>query len=269
LVDVGNLVGEGEATILTDITSFNPIYVYFEVNELDLLRVMSKGREQASDSDPAGKKGTLPLELGLANEEGYPRVGVTDFADSQVDPNTGTLSVRGVLDNPGQKPALLPGLFTRVRIPIEKSPDMPLVTERAIGFDQSGQYLLVVNAENTVEKRHVSLGRIVDGLRVITSGVEAGDLVVVNGLQRAREGAEVEAEQIDMVTLTASAIEESAAAGEDLQDKDAMPSDELSQEGAAEADVKNETDQSDPAESDAAAAGETSAGVADSEPTQD
>jgi len=264
-------VGEGEATILTDITAFNPIYVYFEINELDLLRVMamSKERRQASDGDAAGKKGALPLELGLANEEGYPRVGVTDFADSQVDPNTGTLSVRGILDNPGKSPDLLPGLFARVRVPIDKSPNMPLVTERAIGFDQSGQYLLVVNAENAVEKRSVSLGRIVDGLRVITRGVDAGDLVVVNGLQRAREGAEVEAEQIDMATLTASAIEESAEAGEEVQDKDATPSDGLDQEKASDADAKNETDQSNPSESNAAAAGETSAGVTDSEPTQD
>jgi hypothetical protein len=125
----------------------------------------------------------------------------------------------------------MPGLFARVRIPFDKSPDMPLVTERAIGFDQSGQYILVVNAENAVEKRNVSLGRILDGLRVITSGVEAGDLVVVNGLQRAREGAEVEAEQIDMATLTASAIEEAADAGEEVQDKATAPSDDLTLSG--------------------------------------
>ena len=85
---------------------------------------------------------------------------------------------------------------------------MPLVTERAIGFDQSGQYVLVVNQENTVEKRDVTLGRIVDGLRVIVSGLEPDDLVVVNGLQRAREGAEVEFEQIEMASLASSAIEQ-------------------------------------------------------------
>lgn len=269
LVDVGNLVGESEATILTDITTYDPIYVYFEVNERDLLQVMSKNRKEPADSKPAGKKGSLPLELGLANEEGYPRVGITDYADSQVDPDTGTLRVRGVLDNPGQKPDLMPGLFARVRIPFDKSPDMPLVTERAIGFDQSGQYILVVNAENAVEKRNVSLGRILDGLRVITSGVEAGDLVVVNGLQRAREGAEVEAEQIDMATLTASAIEEAADAGEEVQDKATAPSDDLTLSGTPDADAQNEAADSASTESNADAAGKTSADAAAPEPTQD
>ena len=218
LVDVGNLVGEGEATVLTDITTYDPIYVYFEVNERDLLEVAERQKqadeEEEEDDGRAGKRNALPLELGLANEEGYPHVGLTDFAESEVDADTGTLRVRGVFENAGRRPDLYPGLFARVRIPYDKIPDMPLVTERAIGFDQSGQYVLVVNAENTVEKRNVSLGRIVDGLRVITSGLDADDRVVVNGLQRAREGAVVEAEQTDMASLTASAIEEAVEIGE-------------------------------------------------------
>jgi hypothetical protein len=163
----------------------------------------------------------------------------------------------------------MPGLFARVRIPIDKSPNMPLVTERAIGFDQSGQYILVVNAENTVEKRIVSLGRSVDGLRVITSGVEADDLVVVNGLQRAREGAEVAAEQIDMATLTASAIEEAADAGEEVQDKATAPSDDLTLSGTPDADAQNEAADSASTESNADAAGKTSEDAPAPEPTQD
>lgn len=212
LVDVGNLVGQGETTLLTDITTYDPIYVYFDVNERDLLRVMSISRNEDADDGRAGKREPTPLELGLANETGYPHSGVTDFAESQVDPDTGTLRVRGVFDNPGRQPLLFPGLFARIRVPIAKRPDMPLVTGRAIGFDQSGQYVLVVNAENVVEKRSVALGSTVDGLQVVESGVEANDLVVVNGLQRAREGIEVEADEVDMATLAASAIEAAAEA---------------------------------------------------------
>lgn len=217
LVDVGNLVGEGEATILTDITTFDPMYVYFEVNERDLLRYISRDREKAQNDDQAadfadegraGRRPPIPLEIGLANEEGYPHPALTDFAESEVDPDTGTIRVRGIVENPGKEPAFVPGLFVRVRLPFETRPDIPLVTERAVGFDQSGQYVLLVNSEKVVEKRNVTLGAIVDGLRVITSGVEASDLVVVNGLQRAREGAEVEPTETDMATLTASAIKE-------------------------------------------------------------
>ena len=212
LVDIGNLVGQGETTILTDITTYDPIYVYFDVNERDLLRVMSMSREEDADEGRAGKRQPTPLELGLANETGYPHKGVTDFAESQVDPETGTLRVRGVFDNPGKQPLLFPGLFARIRVPIAKRPDMPLVTERAVGFDQSGQYVLVVNAEDLVEKRSVELGPTVDGLRVVESGVDPGERIVVNGLQRAREGIEVEAEVVDMATLSASAIQGAAAA---------------------------------------------------------
>ncbi len=259
LVDVSNLVGQGETTILTDITTYDPIYVYFEVNERDLLRVMSMNRKQDADEGRAGKRPPSPLELGLANETGYPHSGITDFSSSQVDPDTGTLRVRGIFDNPGQLPLLLPGLFARIRAPIAKRPDMPLVTERAIGFDQSGQYVLVVSAEKVVEKRSVTLGPTVDGLRVVESGVEADELVVVNGLQRAREGVEVEAEQVDMATLTASAIEGAIDVDEEAraQKKGLELSDQLPMSGAPEADSKSEATDLDPSETGDGPVGES------------
>ncbi len=205
LVDVGNLVGQGETTLLTDITTYDPIYVYFDLNERDLLRVMSMNLDKGDDEGRAGKRKSRLLELGLANETGYPHKGFSDFAESQVDPETGTLRVRGVFDNPGQQPSLIPGLFVRIRAPIAERPDMPLVAERAIAFDQSGRYVLVVNADNVVEKRPVVLGPTVEGLMAIESGVVAGERIVVNGLQRAREGIEVETEEVDMADLSASA----------------------------------------------------------------
>jgi RND family efflux transporter MFP subunit len=207
LVDVGNLVGQGEATVLTDITTYDPIYVSFEVNERDLLRVMTMHRETTAGEGPAGKRSSATLELGLANEEGYPHKGKTDFAESQVDAETGTLRVRGVLDNPGAQPVLFPGLFARIRVPIAKHADMPLVSERALGFDQSGRFLLVVTPENLVEKRRVILGSLQNGFYAVEKGIDAEDRIVVKGLQRAREGAEVRAEEIDMATLAASALE--------------------------------------------------------------
>ena len=208
LVDVGNLVGQGEATILTDITTYDPMYVYFEVNERDLLRYLERYRGESGHTGNAGRRDDeTEIEVGLANEEGYPHKGMTDFAESQVDPDTGTILVRGVLSNPGREPEILPGLFTRVRVAVAQRPDMPLVAERAIGFDQSGSYLLVVNSENTVEKRNVTLGTLVDGLRAIEDGLADNDRVVVNGLQRARVGAEVAPEEVDMGSLSASALE--------------------------------------------------------------
>ena len=217
LVDVGNLVGDGEATLLTRITKYDPMHVYFNLNERDLLMVMAMYRQRVADKglDPQtepGAEAEIPLYLGLANEEGYPHEGIADFAESSVDPETGTLELRGVFPNPGRTPVLVPGLFARIQMPIDKQEDALLVSERAIGADQGGRYLLVVNKENVVEKRPIRLGRLADGLRVISEGLQPGELVIVNGLQRARPGGKVVPERIDMSALTASALEAAAEA---------------------------------------------------------
>ncbi len=216
-VDVGNLVREVRATVLTDITRYDPMYVYFDLNERDLLRVMAiykkrveeKGIDSTADSQVRAE---IPLFLGLADEPGFPHQGVFDFSESGVDPETGTLRLRGVFENPGMPPALLPGLFARVRMPIAQRPDMPLVTERAIGADQSGRFLLVVNSENVIEKRNIQQGQLVDGMRVIEEGLQNDDWVVVNGIQRARPGAKVDPEKTEMASLTASARGQAMAA---------------------------------------------------------
>ncbi|MDH3912125.1 MAG: efflux RND transporter periplasmic adaptor subunit [Rhodospirillales bacterium] len=219
LVDLGNLVGEGEATVLTEITVLDPMYVYFNLNELDLLKVVdsyrARVREKGMDTttESASKAG-FEVFLGLSDEEGFPRKGILDFAESGLDPKTGTLQLRATFENAMRPPELYPGLFGRVRLPIAERPDMPLVTERAIGSDQSGHYLLVVNQENIVEKHNVELGRLVDGLRVIESGLRPEDQVVVNGIQRARPGGKVDPEQTGMETLTATAIAAASGARE-------------------------------------------------------
>jgi len=210
-VDLGNLVGESEPTLLTTVTRYDPIYVYFNLNERDLLKVMAMVRQKAEETghDPsseASSEAKIPTFIGLANEEGYPHEGILNFAESGVDPGTGTLQLRGVFPNPGSRPVLVPGLFTRVRMPIDERENALLVSERAIGADQSGRYLLAVNSENVVEKRLIRMGQLVDGLAVIEEGLRPGEWVVVNGLQRARPGAKVDPEQTDMASLKASAL---------------------------------------------------------------
>lgn len=216
-VDVGNLVGEGESTLLTKVTRFDPMYVYFNLNELDLLRVTSMYRNQVKekginpDEDPPSRA-EIKLSLGLANEEGFPHEGIADFAESSVDPGTGTLQLRGIFPNPGPAFVLFPGLFARLRMPIDKRDKALLVTERAIGADQAGNYLLSVSSENKVEKRTIRMGQLVDGLRVIEEGLAPGERVIVKGVQRARPGAKVDPEQIDMKTLMSSTMKAAAQA---------------------------------------------------------
>ena len=220
LVDIGNLVGEGEATVLTEVTLYSPIYVYFNLNERDLLRVMKAIRENAEaeglnpeDIDEI----EIPLYLGLANEEGYPHEGRYEYADSAVDPETGTLQLRGIFENSQRPPRLLPGLFARIRMPEGERPDMPLVSERAIGNDQRGVYLLVVNAENLVERRSVKTGQRIDGLIVIEDGLQKDDRVVVKGVQRARPGRKVDPEAVDMADLSTSALRKAAEQAEQAE----------------------------------------------------
>ena len=190
LVDPGNLVGAGKPTPLAYITRLDPIYAYFSVNERDLIRIMKKGR---GEGKPVAQV-TLPVYLGIAGEEGYPHEGRFDFASSSVDPNTGTLLLRGVFSNPkigAAPPRLLAGMFARIRIPVDVRDRALLVSERALGVDQAGRYLLVVNDQNVVEQRSVKVGALIEGMRVIEEGLKGDEWVVVDGIQRARPGAKI------------------------------------------------------------------------------
>jgi RND family efflux transporter MFP subunit len=237
-VDVGNLVGEGGATMLTEVTLYDPIYAYFNLNERDLLRVMKIYKEavKAKGLDPekiSGREIELPLYLGLADEEGYPHEGLYDFAESGVDPETGTLQLRGIFENPGASPALLPGLFTRIRMPLGNRPDIPLVSERAVASDQGGVYLLVVNSEDIIERRSIKTGQRKDGLIVIEEGLRADDRVVVKGVQRARPGRKVTPEPVDMASLRSSAMKQAAQEAEQkAQMKRSDPGNESGKSGA-------------------------------------
>jgi RND family efflux transporter MFP subunit len=190
LVDPGNLVGNGSATPLANVNQIDPIYVYFTINERELLRVMGK----AGLSPARAEKAKIPLYLGLANEEGYPRQGYLDFAAISLTPTTGTLQLRGIFPNPDGK--IIPGLFARIKAPLEgAAKEAWLVPEVALAYDQLGSYVLVVDAKNVVERRGVKLGAKVGALRVIEAGLQGDEWVVTEGHLRAFPGRPVTPEK--------------------------------------------------------------------------
>jgi RND family efflux transporter MFP subunit len=135
------------------------------------------------------RNATLPMEMALADETGYPHLGVADYTDPIVDAGTGTVRIRGVFPNPDG--AIVPGLFVRVRLPLEIRENALLVPSRALSSDQSGEYLLVVGKDNVVERRGVKVGTEVDGMRVVDGEIGPNDKVVVDGLLQARPGTSV------------------------------------------------------------------------------
>lgn len=197
MVDIGNLVGEGEATLLTSVTKFRPMYAYFHLNERDLLRVMEVHRKaikaKGLDTDyNHDSEAEIPVFMGLATDTDYPYSGILDFSESGVNPDTGSMQLRAVFANSEKPPRLVPGLFVKLRFPVANIENALLIDEQAIASDQSGTYLLLVNHEQKVEKRAIVAGQTINGKRVIEKGLQAGDKVIVNGLQRARPGAKVQ-----------------------------------------------------------------------------
>jgi RND family efflux transporter MFP subunit len=187
-VSVGAYVGGGASpTTLSTIVQISPIYVNFNISEQDVLAVRAEIRRRGLTPDDLKK---VPVEIGLQNEQGYPHHGMLDYAAPTVDQSTGTLLARAIVAN--KERALLPGMFVRVRIPMSKQDDALLVPDVAIGTDQGGRYVLVVNKDNVVEQRIVTTGQLDGDLRVITKGLAAGDRVVVNGMLRAVPGQKVE-----------------------------------------------------------------------------
>jgi RND family efflux transporter MFP subunit len=187
LVSVGELVGVASPTQLATIVQLDPIYVNFNVNEQDVLRIRAEARRRGLTASDLTR---LPIEVGLQTESGYPHKGNLDYAAPTVNLSTGTLAVRGVLPNPDR--VLLPGYFVRVRVPYDQQENALLVPDVALGSDQSGRYVLVVNGENVVEQRKVQTGPVEGELRVIESGLKADDRVVIAGLLRAIPGQKVD-----------------------------------------------------------------------------
>src|SRR6195952_2531658 len=199
LVSVGELVGAASPTQLATIVQLDPIYVNFNVNEQDVLRIRAEAARRGLTS---GDLKQFPIEIGLQTESGYPHKGNLDYASPTVNQSTGTLAVRGVLPNPDR--VLLPGYYVRVRVPVDQQQNALLVPDVALGSDQSGRYVLVVNADNVVEQRKVVAGPLDGDLRVIESGLKGDDKVVVAGLLRAIPGQKVDP-QLQKIEPPASA----------------------------------------------------------------
>ncbi|HEY7204418.1 MAG TPA: efflux RND transporter periplasmic adaptor subunit [Methylomirabilota bacterium] len=188
LVDPGNLVGSPGNTVLANINQIDPIYVYFNISDLDLARLLKATRGMPGPSDAR----KWPVHAGLPSEDGYPHRGSLDFAAISLTTTTGTLLMRGVLPNGDGK--ILPGLYTRVRVPLEQQTAW-LIPEVAVGHDQQGAYLLVVNDKNVVERRSITTGSAVESRRVVASGLSGGEWVIVNGLPKAAPGRQVTPER--------------------------------------------------------------------------
>ncbi len=181
VVTAGNLVEP--STVLTSLVSVSPVYAYFDIDEQTYLKHVSQN-------------GSADVRVGLIDEEGYPHRAKLDFVDNSVDANHGTIRARAVLDNADGR--FTPGLFARIRLVSPLQFTAAFVDDRAVGTDLGRKFVFVVDDKNVVRYRPIETGRQIDGLRVVTSGLTANDVVIVNGLQRVRPGVTVAATQVAM-----------------------------------------------------------------------
>ena len=175
MLTTGNLA-QADASMLTTVVSQNPVHVYFETDERTFLR------HQAMSRAGTRSNGDNAVRVGLADETGYPHAGTVDFLDNQIDPATGTVRARAVLPNPDRR--FTPGMFARVQLEGAAARPAILIDDKAVTTDQDRKYVYVVGEDNTAQRRDIVPGRIVEGLRVVESGLAAGDRVIVNGVQK-------------------------------------------------------------------------------------
>lgn len=222
-VDIGNLISDAGTEVLATIVRMEPIYAWATISESDLAQVpllrtqkCDSDRDSATTvtSDPAqrdpGTPMNVPAELALSGMAEFTRTGTIDYTDPGLDPATGTMRIRGVFENSDRQ--LIPGMFVRMRIAVAQNPAALLIPERALGTDQSGQYVLVVDAENTVQFRPVKTRGLHGGLRVIEGAISPSDQIIVEGLLRARPGARVVPRPMDSADATAARPESAGSA---------------------------------------------------------
>jgi len=177
LITAGNLVSN--ASVLTTVVSDDPVYAYFDADEQTYLKFAPHGGDSAQEAQDS-------VYMGLIDEDGYPHTGRLDFVDNQVDPQSGTIRGRAVFDNKDGR--FTPGLFARIKLVSGNVRDTILIDERAVGTDLGKKFVLALKGDDTLEYRPITLGAAVDGLRVVSSGLAANDVVVVNGLQHVKPG---------------------------------------------------------------------------------
>ncbi|HDS3777821.1 efflux RND transporter periplasmic adaptor subunit [Enterobacter roggenkampii] len=199
LITSGNLVTAGDtASVLTTLVSQKTVYVYFDVDESTYLHYQNLAR---SGQGASSNHTALPVEIGLTGEEGYPHQGKVDFLDNQLTPSTGTIRMRALLDNSQRQ--FTPGLFARVRLPGSAEFKATLIDDKAVLTDQDRKYVYIVDKEGKAQRRDITPGRLADGLRIVRQGLNPGDKVIVEGLQKVfMSGMPVNAKT---VAMTASA----------------------------------------------------------------
>ena len=204
IVTRGNLVtgGNNGGTVLTSVVSMDPIYLYFDGDEQAYLRYNQLAREGERQSS---RDAPNPVMVGLANEEGFPHAGKMDFVDNQVNPQTGTIQARAVLQNPDG--FFTPGMFARLRLLGRSEYTALLIDDRAVNTDQNRKYVLRVAPGNKIEYRAIEPGRLFNGLRIVRKGLQAGDLIVVDGAERVHPGIVVKPQTVPMApTETAATL---------------------------------------------------------------
>ncbi|KMM74839.1 acriflavin resistance protein AcrA [Xanthomonas sp. NCPPB 1128] len=201
MVTAGNLVSAGDsASVLTTLVSLDKVHVYFDADEGTFLRYAQMARD---GQRPSERDGSLPVQVGLVGEDGYPHAGKVDFLDNQLVRSTGTIHVRALLDNADRR--FTPGLFARVRLLGSGRFDAVLIDDRAVLTDQDRKYVYVVDKDGKAQRRDVQLGRSAEGLRIVTSGLSAGDKVIVDGVQKVfMPGMPVQAKPIAQSTSPAA-----------------------------------------------------------------
>jgi RND family efflux transporter MFP subunit len=185
LLTEGNYVSgnAGSASLLTTVVSVNPVYVYADIDEDTLLKFNELVYSKKLGTTDGGK---IPVELQLADESEFPHKGYIESFDNKLDPSTGSILLRAVFPNDDGR--IVPGLFARIRIPLSERHNALLIDERSVGTDQANKFVLTLTSSNTVQYQAIELGPLVDGKRVVRSGLEVGEKIVVNGMARVRPG---------------------------------------------------------------------------------
>ncbi|MDR2297341.1 MAG: efflux RND transporter periplasmic adaptor subunit [Comamonas sp.] len=196
-VTVGNLVSSGAgAPVLTTLVSVDPMYASFDADEQIVAQALQGLQSASQGRSTRALIETIPVQMGVGTSGGTPYVGHLQLIDNQVDAKSGTVRVRAVFGNVDG--TLMAGQFARIRMGQPQTTQAVLINERAVGTDQSKKFVLVIGEGNKAEYREVQLGAPVDGLRVVTSGLKAGERIVVNGLQRVRPGVVVAPQDVPM-----------------------------------------------------------------------
>jgi multidrug efflux system membrane fusion protein len=208
MITTGNLVTAGDsASVLTTLVSLDTVYVYFDVDEGTFLRYQAMARDAKLSDTPQSR---LPVHVGLVGENGYPHQGVVDFTDNQLNSGTGTIRMRALLDNRDR--TFTPGLFARVQMPGSAQFNAMLVDDKAVLTDQDRKFVYVVDKDGKAQRRDVEVGRMSGGLRIVQKGLQAGDRVIIDGVQKVfMPGMPVNAKTVSMaantVTFAPSAVQ--------------------------------------------------------------